>query len=56
MDEIVEWLDEEIPLKDENRHQSHAIAPNSYGAGYDQGYYDALREVRLKIAELAAAI
>lgn len=46
------WLNEEVSQADNARHQSHQIAPNSYGAGYDQGRYDGLREALAKLVDL----
>lgn len=43
MERQVEILHEKLVQADENRSQSSAHA-NSYGAGYDQGFYDGLRE------------
>ena len=38
-----EWLADFFSAATRNRDVS-MVAPNSYGAGYDQGFYDALRE------------
>lgn len=46
------WLSEQIQFADNSRRESRGIAPNSYGAGYDQGYYDALSLAFEKLREL----
>lgn len=52
-DETIDgWLCEQAKYADNARHQSHQCAPNSYGAGYDQGRYDGFREVLAKLADL----
>ncbi len=43
--QVRESLDERIPRAQEEAAASHAMAMNSYGAGYDQGYLDALEEL-----------
>ncbi len=43
--QVRESLDERIPRAREEAAASHAMAMNSYGAGYDQGYLDALEEL-----------
>jgi hypothetical protein len=42
----VDWNEfvEMIVNADLARSESHKAAPNSYGAGYDQGYYDGLQK------------
>lgn len=40
------WLDDEIERGEKNASESSGIAMNSYGAGYDRGYADALRAVK----------
>lgn len=37
-----EWLCEQIIEAKGTADESRDVAPNSYGAGYDYGYYDAL--------------
>lgn len=44
-----EAIEERLPRAREEADASHRIAMNSYGAGYDCGYRDALEEL-LKIA------
>lgn len=46
------WLSEQITYANNARRESHQIAPNSYGAGYDQGKYDGMQEAFLKLREL----
>lgn len=42
----VDWNEfiEMIVNADLARSESRKVAPNSYGAGYDQGYYDGLQK------------
>ncbi len=42
---IRETLDERITQAREEASDSHKVAQNSYGAGYDRGYLDALVEL-----------
>jgi hypothetical protein len=42
-----EWLDDIVPRARIEASASHQEAMNSYGAGYDRGYLDAL-EITLK--------
>lgn len=46
------WLGDQIQAANDTRQESHSFAPNSYGAGYDQGFYDGLREALGKLVEL----
>jgi hypothetical protein len=46
------WLNEQVDLADNARRESRQIARRSYGAGYDQGRYDGLREALAKMVEL----
>lgn len=41
---IREWLDDKRDLAKGDAADSHKVAPNSYGAGYDRGYLDMLEE------------
>lgn len=50
-DALMGWLLEQMNSADDKRHDSHALAPNSFGAGYDQGFYDGLRETLGKLTE-----
>ena len=50
-DDLIEWMGEKLNAAENRRDESFAIAPNSYGAGYDQGYYDGLREALAKVTE-----
>lgn len=53
MDETLDgWLSEQMEYADNTRRESRQLAKDSYGAGYDQGYYDALRQTSEKISEL----
>lgn len=49
---IGDWLKEMAMSADHARRESNSFAPNSYGSGYDQGRYDALREVLEKLNDL----
>ena len=40
-----EWLVEEIDIAEKEAKASHKLSMNSYGAGYDRGYVDALKLV-----------
>jgi hypothetical protein len=40
--QIRKWLDDKIVLARQNAAESHKTAMNSYGAGYDCGFKDAL--------------
>lgn len=44
--EILTELDERITDAERDVRESHKIAMNSYGAGYDRGFVSALREIR----------
>ncbi len=46
-----EWLDEEIERAECRAAESSRCAVNSYGAGYDTGYLDALKAVRNQAAD-----
>jgi hypothetical protein len=50
-DSLIEWLMERMDSSGKNRESSHAVAPNSFGAGYDLGFYEALREVLTHVTE-----
>jgi hypothetical protein len=41
-----EWLEDEINEAEDEAADSHKLAMNSYGAGYDRGYADALKHVK----------
>ena len=43
---FLDWLREEIENADEEFRSSHGVDQNSYGAGYDRGYLDALMTIR----------
>jgi hypothetical protein len=45
IEEVREWLDDRLPQANQEAAESHKVAMNSYGAGYDCGYRDALKEV-----------
>lgn len=54
-DETIDgWLGEQIEAADNIRRESRQLAPNSYGAGYDQGRYDGYREVLAKLMDMWA--
>lgn len=55
-DRMMNWLLEQMNDADDKRHNSNALAPNSFGAGYDQGFYEGLREALGKLTEDEAAI
>jgi hypothetical protein len=44
--DIREFLDEKVATAESDWKGSNKIAPNSYGAGYDRGYLDAINELR----------
>lgn len=48
-DNTLAYLKEIIARTEENVAESCWLGPNSYGAGYDSGYLDALRLVRQMI-------
>lgn len=50
-DHLIEWLMERMDSSGKNRDSSHAAAPNSFGAGYDLGFYEALREVLAEVTD-----
>lgn len=45
MRDFKDWLSDEVLRFRENSSESSRLAPNSYGAGYDRGYLDALLAV-----------
>ena len=49
-----EWLSEKIGRALQNWRESSKLAPSSCGAGYDDGYKDALQEVFGEMPEAAA--
>ncbi len=49
MGRIVESLQDRLSDAERAAQGSHKIAQNSYGAGYDRGYADALMEVLSEI-------
>jgi hypothetical protein len=51
MDELIEWFAERLSRAENNRDESSARSVNSYGAGYDQGLYDGLREAMARVCE-----
>lgn len=50
--EIDEEVDDLLRQASEEAAESHDIAPNSYGAGYDAGYRDALRRALCIVRDL----
>ena len=46
--DFVDVLNEEIALAERSRHEAVRLCkdPNSFGAGYDLGYLDGLRDAR----------
>jgi hypothetical protein len=46
MNSFLAWLRERIMSAETSAGESAAIAPNSYGAGYDRGFADALIAAR----------
>lgn len=40
-----DWLERKLDAAHEEARASTKIAMNSYGAGYDRGYYDALQSI-----------
>lgn len=48
---IEQWLLEEVIRAQEEAVESHKIDANCYGAGYDQGYLDAMRAVLAYVKE-----
>lgn len=46
IDDILVFLDERLATAKSDWEESHEVAPNSYGAGYDRGYLDAIKEFR----------
>lgn len=48
-----EWLADFFTAATRNRDETMAT-PNSFGAGYDQGFYDALRECLSQRATLSS--
>lgn len=49
MDALEEWLAEEISRCEVDATESHRKSMNSYGAGFDRGYANALKDVMDKI-------
>lgn len=47
--ELRDWLSEEITKANLDASESHKAAINSYGAGHDRGFADALERVELKL-------
>lgn len=43
--DLLAWLADELPRAREDAADSHEVAMNSYGAGYDCGFKDALERV-----------
>jgi hypothetical protein len=56
MNEFFEWLKDRSDRSEDCAIETRKIAPNSYGAGYDLGFADALRAAREKLAELTLTI
>ena len=55
MGRIVDSLQTRLSDAEMDTRESHKAAPNSYGAGYDRGYADALMEVLSEITGDSAA-
>jgi hypothetical protein len=51
-DTIEGWLADEILNAGKNSRESSGLAPNSYGAGFDRGRYEAFMEVAEKMRDL----
>jgi hypothetical protein len=47
MKELEEWVSKEILEVTEDAKESTRIDPNSYGAGYDRGWFNALERVKI---------
>ena len=45
--ELKAWLTKEIESANQNARESHNVAMNSYGAGHDRGFADALMRVQI---------
>lgn len=45
IEELREALEYSLTVANEDATESHETAPNSYGAGYECGYRDALQKV-----------
>lgn len=52
MDQLREWLNEELAFAQEQLEKSKTEDPNSYGHGYDKGISLALQSVLIKIRTL----
>ena len=55
MSKLIEWLRDSIMSAETSAGESAAIAPNSYGSGYDRGYADALIAVRQETVSISPA-
>jgi hypothetical protein len=49
--ELLLELDNRIGWAEEEARESHKVAMNSYGAGYDRGFAEALKEIRNLVNE-----
>lgn len=54
MNDFLAWLRDKIMSAETSAGESAAIAPNSYGAGYDRGFADALIAARQATTKEAA--
>lgn len=50
LNQIRDELNERLISAQATAEESHKLAMNSYGAGYDRGFVDALTEAILKLA------
>ncbi len=46
VEQIRAELDERLRAARQDAHESIKVAPNSYGAGYDTGFWQALEEIK----------
>lgn len=51
---LKEWIVDELESAEAEAQESHRIAMNSYGAGYDAGYVSAFNVVLSKLSQIAA--
>lgn len=49
MNQIIEELHERLDDAEREARESHKVAMNSYGAGYDRGFADAIKEILTSI-------
>jgi hypothetical protein len=50
LNQIRDELNERLSQYQAAAEETHQLAPNSYGAGYDRGFVDALTEAICKLA------